>query len=168
MSATKTEIRCAGLLRDLRRKKGLTLDEFEKLSKGQVKAVVLGSYERGTRAISLARLEQLCELYEVPIQYFFNESSTSVNEPPKRFIFDVRRVNRLQGLDEPLINVRKYLSTIVHRRSDWNGQIISIRESDSENLSLITSLGIVELSKLMDLNGFLFRAVDPKEELTRD
>ena len=50
---------CAQRLRDLRRSRGLTLDQCESMSGGVIKAVVLGSYERGTRAISLARLTQL-------------------------------------------------------------------------------------------------------------
>ena len=72
--ATELEARCAALLKDLRRKKGYTLEEFERLSNGAVKAVVLGSYERGTRAISLARISQLAEIYEVPVDYFLYSS----------------------------------------------------------------------------------------------
>ena len=159
MSTSTIEIRCAGLLRDLRRKRGLTLDDFEKLSMGKVKAVVLGSYERGTRAISLARLEQLCKIYEVPIQYFFTEATISDAQKNERLIFDVRQVNRLQDLAEPLLNVRKYLSLIVQKRSDWNGEIISIRKSDNEHLTLISNLDLDELYNLMKLNGFLFKAV---------
>ena len=84
--STDLELQCATLLRELRRNKGYTLDEFERLSNGAVKAVVLGSYERGTRAISLARIEQLAELYEVPVDYFFSPSTVKANSETSRLI----------------------------------------------------------------------------------
>jgi hypothetical protein len=52
--STEIEQRCAHKLRELRRSKGLTLQDCELISNGALKAVVLGSYERGHRAISLA------------------------------------------------------------------------------------------------------------------
>lgn len=155
MSITESEIRCATLLRDLRKRKGLTLEQFEVFSKGKVKAVVLGSYERGTRAISLARLEQLASLYEVPLNYFFQQDEFTSATETGRFIFDVRRVNRLEGIDQSLLNVRSFLRTIVNKRRDWNGEIISLRRSDSELLALLSGIDINELSSVMTLNGFL-------------
>jgi transcriptional regulator with XRE-family HTH domain len=50
------------------------------MSNGKYKSVVVGSYERGTRAISVNRLIELAELYEVPITEFFGLSNT--NNPP--------------------------------------------------------------------------------------
>ena len=155
MNISDTQTRCAALLRDLRRKKGLTLEQFEAFSKGQIKAVVLGSYERGTRAISLARLEQLAALYEVPVSYFFQQDGITNAIESGRLIFDLRRVNRLEGIDEPLINIRTFLQNIVNKRRDWNGEVISIRESDSELLALISQKEINELTTAMSLNGFL-------------
>lgn len=155
MSITESEIRCATLLRDLRKRKGLTLEQFEVFSKGKVKAVVLGSYERGTRAISLARLEQLASLYEVPLNYFFQQDEFTSATETGRFIFDVRRVNRLEGIDQSLLNVRSFLRTIVNKRRDWNGEVISLRRSDSELLALLSGIDINELSSVMTLNGFL-------------
>lgn len=150
------EQKCSVLLRELRRKKGLTLDEFEELSGGTVKAVVLGSYERGTRAISLARLAQIAELYEVPIQYFFVESKMNDVERSGRYIFDLRRITKLQETDSPLILVKRFLERIAFARSDWNGEVLSIRESDSETLSLLSDLDRSELEQTLKVNGFLF------------
>ena len=155
MSQTPIENHCSALLRELRRRKGLTLEEFERLSNGAIKAVVLGSYERGTRAISLARLEQLGAIYEVPIQYFFSDSVAEKSEKSARLILDLRRINRMEDLDQTLLNIRNYIAAIVHRRSDWNGQVISLRESDNENLSLITNLTLASLTDLLKLNSLL-------------
>ena len=64
-------------LRKIRRSKGLTLHQVEVLSNGKYKSVVVGSYERGHRSISVSRLIELAELYEVPITEFFGASSTT-------------------------------------------------------------------------------------------
>lgn len=154
--ATDLEIHCSALLRDLRRKKGYTLEEFERLSNGVVKAVVLGSYERGTRAISLARIEQLAELYEVPVEYFFSSTSMSTKEERSSFIFDLRRIRKMETLDETLEPVTKFITYICQLRRDWNGEVISLRESDSQTLSLMTSLESEKLFTHLRLAGAIF------------
>jgi transcriptional regulator with XRE-family HTH domain len=67
-------------LRKVRKSKGLTLHQVEVLSNGKYKSVVVGSYERGSRSISVSRLIELAELYEVPITEFFGLPNT--NNPP--------------------------------------------------------------------------------------
>ena len=153
--ALEIENRCSQLLRELRRKKGYTLEEFEKLTGGAVKAVVLGSYERGTRAISLARLQQLADFYEVPIQYFFNEKKSESSQEA-RYTFDLRRIRVREELDETLIGVKRFISNIATKRSDWNGEVISIRISDSEVLALMSEFTSNQLTQLLSLNGYLF------------
>ena len=154
--ATDLEVQCSALLRELRRKKGYTLEEFEKLSNGAVKAVVLGSYERGTRALSLARIQQLADLYEVPVEYFFSHASTDQKEMRSSFIFDLRRIKKMETLDETLEPVTKFLTYICQLRRDWNGEVISLRESDSQTLSLMTSLEIEKLFTHLRLAGAIF------------
>ncbi len=53
-------------LREARRSVGLSLAGVERESGGRFKAVVVGSYERGDRAISVARLLDLADLYRLP------------------------------------------------------------------------------------------------------
>jgi transcriptional regulator with XRE-family HTH domain len=154
--STDLELQCATLLRELRRKKGYTLDEFERLSNGAVKAVVLGSYERGTRAISLARIEQLAELYEVPVDYFFSPSTIKANSETSRLIFDLRRIKKMETLDETLEPVIRFISHICQLRRDWNGEVISLRESDTDTLSLMTSLDNEKLFVHLRLAGAIF------------
>ncbi len=150
------EVRCAERLRELRRGKGLTLHQAEKLSNGEFKAVVLGSYERGTRAISLARLERLAELYEVPFQYFFDGKSHEIRREDDGFIFDLRRIRKNGAESEKLAPVKRYLNAIARKRSDWNGEVISLRRLDTELLELICNLDAVELHQELRLAGYLF------------
>ena len=154
--AKEIEEICAGKLREIRRKRGLTLHGFEALSNGSVKAVVLGSYERGTRAVSLERLEHIAEIYEVPIQYFFGLSSEGKQESDQGFIFDLRRISKRSELSQQLAAVKRYLSAIASQRSDWNGEVISLRRADNDCLALICEMGVRELTAELRGNGFLF------------
>lgn len=153
---TEIEERCATLLRDLRRKKGLTLQECEELSEGALKAVVLGSYERGHRAISLARLEQLAHFYEVPVEYFFTTSPQQGYGEIGKLIFDIRRIRNLNDVTPTLESVKKFLASIASRRRDWNGEVISLRSSDAQIIALFNEMAVVELLQELRYGGFLF------------
>ncbi len=156
MKETQLEQRCSQLLRDIRRKKGVTLHDVQRLSNGQIKAVVLGSYERGTRAISLARISQLAEFYEVPVDYFFGGTPIAVNENLERLIFDARRIKQLDISDGIFEHVKSFLNRIAQLRRDWNGEVLSIRKSDSETISLITSLTESDLRNYLQSKRMLF------------
>ena len=54
-------------LRAIRQQHGLSLKGVEQRSRGRWKAVVVSSYERGDRAVSVQRLYELAEFYAVPI-----------------------------------------------------------------------------------------------------
>ena len=50
-------------LRSIRVQQGLTLYDVEEKSAGHWKAVVVGSYERADRAVTVVRLAELAEFY---------------------------------------------------------------------------------------------------------
>ncbi len=54
-------------LRQIRVQQGLSLHGVEAKSQGRWKAVVIGSYERGDRAVTAQRLSELAAFYRVPI-----------------------------------------------------------------------------------------------------
>lgn len=151
---TEIEKICASKLRELRRRKGFTLEEFEKFTDGEVKAVVLGSYERGTRAISLARLQKLANIYEVPLEYFFAQPKISLKN--ERLTFDLRRIKIREDLDESIVGLRRYLSSIVNKRRDFNGEVLTLRESDNEILGFIAQMRLDEMYEYLKLNRLLF------------
>ncbi|HEY1093205.1 MAG TPA: helix-turn-helix transcriptional regulator, partial [Glycomyces sp.] len=54
-------------LRDIRMQQGLSLQGVEDKSGGKWKAVVIGSYERGDRSITVSRLAELADFYRIPV-----------------------------------------------------------------------------------------------------
>jgi transcriptional regulator with XRE-family HTH domain len=157
MTRVDIEQQCARKLRELRQQKGFTLEEFEKFSGGEIKAVVLGSYERGTRAISLARLHQLAAIYEVDIQYFLSESAVSKAATGKLTI-DLRKLRKNVD-DEELRGIRLLSTSIITRRSDWNGEVLTLRSTDFETLALIEAKTPSEMQSFLSLKGALFQRI---------
>ena len=54
-------------LRSIRKQRGLSLQDVQRLSNQEFKAAVLGAYERGERSLSLPRLHRLAKFFGVPI-----------------------------------------------------------------------------------------------------
>ena len=53
-------------LRAVRKQRGWTLQEVERRSRGRWKAVVVGSYQRTDRALSIEKAIELANFYNVP------------------------------------------------------------------------------------------------------
>jgi transcriptional regulator with XRE-family HTH domain len=129
-------------LRTIRKSRGWTLHDVESRSDGSIKAVVMGSYERGTRAISLARALELANLFAIPISDLLSEPNLRSNENLSFKRFDQRRIATLllEGGDEKLEKVSNFLAAIAQRRGDWNGEILSLRSADLDTLTLILGM----------------------------
>ncbi|HVQ88746.1 MAG TPA: helix-turn-helix transcriptional regulator, partial [Actinomycetes bacterium] len=54
-------------LRAIRQQQGLSLHGVEEKSDNRWKAVVVGSYERGDRAVTVQKLAELADFYGVPV-----------------------------------------------------------------------------------------------------
>ena len=129
-------------LRAIRQSKSLSLSDVETLSEGRIKAVVLGSYERGARSLSVKRALQIAALYQVPISEIFGHSEKLERSNGSKIILDLRLVNhRVQ--QEGRFELEKYtylsrlLQKIVRTRQDWNGEVISLRTTDIATLTVL-------------------------------
>jgi transcriptional regulator with XRE-family HTH domain len=67
-------------LRSIRQQQGLSLQGVEEKSNGRWKAVVVGSYERGDRAVTVSRLAELADFYRVPVSELLPDGRTAVVE----------------------------------------------------------------------------------------
>ena len=57
-------------LRAVRKRRDLSLKAVDEQSHGRWKAVVVGSYERGDRGITVEKLDELAAFYGVPVTAF--------------------------------------------------------------------------------------------------
>ena len=137
----------AARLRSIRKSRGWTLHDVEKVSDGSIKAVVMGSYERGTRAISLARALELANLFAIPIADLLSDPVLKKNENLGFRRFDQRQIAKLllENNDEGLNKVSKFLVAIAQRRGDWNGEILTLRSTDLDILTLVLEMSQVQL-----------------------
>lgn len=72
-------------LRDIRRRKQLSLQNVEAATNGEYKASVLGAYERGERHISVPRLLGLTAYYGVALHEVVEEAKPESYELTVRF-----------------------------------------------------------------------------------
>ena len=129
-------------LRTIRERKALTLLEVEGRSGGQISAVALGSYERGHRNVTLSKLLQIAQIYELPLLEILTERSERVEIG--RFTFDLRKI-LLSQLPQSATVVR-ILREIAVQRGDWNGEVMSIRAIDIANFQIFSGLSTEEIS----------------------
>ena len=126
-------------LRTIRKSKGWSLQDVERHSNGKWKAVVVGSYERSDRAISLKKAIALMDFYQVPISELFPESSARITS--RSITLDLVKINA--SLLTQAERLRNFTRVLSNRRKDWNGYILTIRDNDLAFLSLLLNLNDV-------------------------
>ena len=124
-------------LRAIRTQQGLSLHGVEEKSRGRWKAVVVGSYERGDRAVTVQRLAELADFYGVPIQELLPEgiSAGSPVEASAKIIIDLEQLSTVPA--EQSAPLARYAATIQSQRGDYNGRVLSIRHEDLRSLAVI-------------------------------
>jgi transcriptional regulator with XRE-family HTH domain len=125
-------------LRAIRTQQGLSLHGVEEKSKGRWKAVVVGSYERGDRAVTVQRLHELADFYGVPVSELLPEgeaTSPAAGEAPPRLIIDLERLTSVPA--PQAAPLARYAATIQSQRGDYNGRVLSIRQEDLRSLAVI-------------------------------
>jgi transcriptional regulator with XRE-family HTH domain len=149
-------------LRAIRKQKGLSLHEVERLSEQEFKASVLGAYERGERAISVPRLQRLAMLYSVPVDQLLPPLEGEV-EPLRTDVSERRGggesavkidLTRLEHLDGPEADMlTRYLTMIQVQRQDFNGRMLTVRRDDMRAIACILGTGVDEAGERLDHLG---------------
>ena len=123
-------------LRAIRSQQGLSLHGVEEKSRGRWKAVVVGSYERGDRAVTVQRLSELAEFYGVPVAELLPEGvSAAASEPAARIVIDLEQLQQVPA--DKAAPLARYAATIQSQRGDYNGRVLSIRNEDLRSLAVI-------------------------------
>lgn len=133
-------------LRSIRTQQGLSLHGVEEKSEGRWKAVVVGSYERGDRAVTVAKLAELAEFYGVPVAELLPEARpTRRGMAAPRLVIDLQRLAELPAHQAgPLA---RYAAAIQSQRGDYNGKVLTIRSEDLRSLAVIYDLDPEELTE---------------------
>jgi transcriptional regulator with XRE-family HTH domain len=122
-------------LRSIRRQRGFSLQDVQRVSEGEFKAAVLGAYERGERSLSVPRLHRLAGYYGVPVvQLLPPEPAAMVVDPERESVtIDLARLGDLDGPEGDMIE--RFLASIQMERQDFNGKVLTVRRDDLHQLS---------------------------------
>ena len=147
-----TPLHIAQRLKHIRIQQHLTLKQVEIKSRGKWKAVVVGSYERGTRSLSIAKAEELCNFYSVQLSTLLrDEPEISSPSFDTGLTLDLRKLRALlQTPDEFSRLIYGLLNWIAIKRADWNGEVLSIRSTDIETLGIFTAKTENELAQALN------------------
>ncbi len=140
-------------LRRIRKQKGLSLHEVEARSNAEFRASVLGAYERGERAISVARLVRLADIYGVPSSQLLPRTVEidldAVDAIPEtRLTIDLEQLATLRVPEAAIIS--RYTETIQVQRQDFNGRVLSVRSDDLRVLAAVLGITPEALSLQID------------------
>lgn len=136
-------------LRAIRQQQHLSLHGVERKSGGKWKAVVVGSYERGDRAVSVQRLAQLADFYGVPVSDLLppEESpfvSGSASTPLSRIVLNLDRVGALTEGHADIL--QRFVASIQRQRGATGARSMPVRHEDLRTLALMYDTSIDALT----------------------
>lgn len=151
-------------IRSIRISQGLSLSDVELASNHTIRAVVLGSYERGDRALSVKKAITIAAFYGVPLSYLL-EAPLPASGAPAQLVMDLRAVKGLIADDAQvaqelpaLKSIIRFISALIALRNDWNGEILSMRASDLSHLAMSLGKSNEELTQVLRENRLLVKA----------
>ena len=140
-------------LRAVRRSKGLNLRDVEKESKGRWKAVVIGSYERGDRSVSVVNLVELAQFYGVRVAELLPEPPPLPSSRHLELMINLRRLSALPK--EQAGPLARYAAAVQAQRRDHSGDTLVIRAEDLRTLAVIYDMSTEDLIDQFERLGVL-------------
>lgn len=151
-------------LRRIRHQQGMSLADVQERSEGRWKAVVVGAYERGDRAVTISRLQELAAFYGVPLVDLLPRSNGANGAAPAasragHYVLDLRTFEPGRLTSRPHLRpVARFAAQVRQRRGDHNGRILTVRTSDLETLALTIGQDFDVLVKRLQADGALIQA----------
>jgi transcriptional regulator with XRE-family HTH domain len=150
-------------LRAIRNQQGLSLQGVEEKSGGRWKAVVIGSYERGDRAVTVQKLAELANFYSIPIAELLPDARpVRGGDPATKVVLNLERLGQLPA--DQAGPLARYAATIQSQRGDYNGRVLSIRSEDLKSLAIIYDITPGELTDQLISWGVLTPDARPAME----
>ncbi|WP_130650290.1 transcriptional regulator [Egicoccus halophilus] len=142
-------------LRRVRQQQHLSLHDVEARSNGDLKASVLGAYERGERAVSITRLHAMAQFFRVPVAELLPEP-VSERRPgvveSEHVVLDLVALERQREREALLA---RYVDSIKSRRGDYNGQVLTVRAADLDTLAAVMDTTPVALRSRLSTAGIV-------------
>ena len=152
-------------IKKIRKQRGLSLADVEALSAGRWKAVVVGSYERADRAITVGRLSSLMALYQAPLSAIFPSgtlgalpsagaslSNPAMNAPSTPWTINLAK---RQEITSKSYSLSQFINHIINARGDWNGHVLTVRQDDLEMIATCEGLSFSEFIERLRAHRFL-------------
>ncbi len=154
MSPTYNEL-VGSRLRAIRKQRGMSLQDVQRVSEGEFKAAVLGAYERGERSLSLPRLHRLAAFFQVPITQMLppedQKDMPIASLPTGGLTIDLNSLDNMPGPDAAILE--RFLRAIQMMRQDFNGKVLTIRRDDLRTLALLLDRGEENLADRLSQLG---------------
>ena len=115
--------------------------------------MVIGSYERCDRALSLNKAIALAAFYKVPLDEMLG-ITPSLEVKVDRLTFDLRKVK--ESREPSLAPLQRFVSAISTARRDWNGEVLSVRGSDTLALSSAIQIPQGQMQQGLLAYGLIF------------
>ncbi|MCW2595126.1 MAG: hypothetical protein QOJ78_1665 [Pseudonocardiales bacterium] len=137
-------------LRAIRMQQHLSLHGVERKSSGKWKAVVVGSYERGDRAVSVQRLSELADFYGVAVSDLLPPDDSPfaggpTSTPLSRIVLNLDKVSALTDAHADIL--RRFVSSIQRQRGDVGARTLPVRHEDLRTLALMYDATIEALTE---------------------
>lgn len=144
-------------LRAIRNQLGMTLRDVEDKSDGRWKAVVVGSYERADRSVSLPKLRELAAFYGVDVAELLPGGMSQVADEPPPLVIDVSGLRAVSTQRElwPLV---RFVADVRARRGDRGGDRVTLRSDDARALAILLDVPTDGIEDFLRSKGLL---VDP-------
>jgi|BarGraIncu00222A_1022003.scaffolds.fasta_scaffold19487_3 transcriptional regulator with XRE-family HTH domain len=142
-------------LRAVRRQHGMTLQQVHQRSGRRWSTVVLGSYERADRAVSVTTLAELAAFYGVRTEDLLptEPAPAEPQQADRKLTIDLQRIPTLPSrLAGPLA---RYASAIQHQRDSHTGAALTIRDQDLQSLAVIYDMDPHTLTETLTHWGVL-------------
>ena len=144
-------------LRAIRNQLGMTLRDVEEKSDGRWKAVVVGSYERADRSVSLPKLRERAEFYDVDVAELLPGGMSKVAEEPPPLVVDLSGL-RAVSTDRELWPLVRFVADVRSRRGDRGGDRVTLRSADARALAILLDVPTDSIEDVLREKGLL---VDP-------
>lgn len=155
-AAERYAVELGDRLRNVRQQQDLSLHDVEDASDGELKASVVGAYERGERAVSVSRLRTLADFYRVPVSSLLpsnGSASHSSSRSGERLVIDLTALEYEGVGDEERDVIERYVGAIQAQRGDYNGRVLTVRSSDVRALAAVLDRDVPEFREHLTAVG---------------